>query len=70
MFARTGTSGSTLSAREAFPAIATIARWVLAWRERARQRRDLSRLEDRMLRDIGITRLDVLRESNKPFWLP
>ena len=34
------------------------------WRERA----ELARLDDRMLRDIGITRGDVWGEINKPFW--
>jgi MFS family permease len=41
-----------------------IGRWIA----RAGERRDLARLDDRMLRDIGITRLDVLRERRKPFW--
>jgi uncharacterized protein YjiS (DUF1127 family) len=41
---------------------------LLTWRERARQRRQLRSLNDRMLRDIGITRADVLAESSKPFW--
>ncbi|MGI9507491.1 MAG: DUF1127 domain-containing protein [Geminicoccaceae bacterium] len=36
--------------------------------ERFRQRRALSFLDDRMLRDIGLTRLDVEREITKPFW--
>ncbi|MEE8445811.1 MAG: DUF1127 domain-containing protein [Alphaproteobacteria bacterium] len=38
------------------------------WRDRARQRRRLLELDDRMLRDIGVTRSDVVRESDKPFW--
>jgi uncharacterized protein YjiS (DUF1127 family) len=40
------------------------------WRRRARSRMDLAALDDRMLRDIGITRVDVWREINKPFWRP
>lgn len=41
-----------------------------AWHgmERFRQRRALSQLDDRMLRDIGLTRLDVEQEITKPFW--
>ena len=42
----------------------TIARWI----ERARQRDALSRLDDAMLRDIGITRAEAVREWEKPFW--
>ena len=42
---------------------------VLDWQERARQRRRLSDLDDRMLKDIGLTRADVSREVGKPFWM-
>lgn len=41
---------------------------VLAWRERAHQRRGLQMLDDRLLRDVGLTRLDVEFETQKPFW--
>jgi uncharacterized protein YjiS (DUF1127 family) len=43
---------------------------LLIWRERAQQRRQLERLNDHMLRDIGLTRADVLAEASKPFWQP
>jgi uncharacterized protein YjiS (DUF1127 family) len=43
---------------------------VLSWQERARQRHQLQCLSDHMLRDIGLTRADVLAESTKPFWRP
>ena len=42
---------------------------VFTWRERARQRRQLCALEDRMLKDIGLTRVDVEREAGKNFWV-
>jgi uncharacterized protein YjiS (DUF1127 family) len=38
------------------------------WRDRARQRRQLSGLDERMLADIGINRCDVMRECAKRFW--
>jgi uncharacterized protein YjiS (DUF1127 family) len=38
------------------------------WRQRSRERAQLATLDERMLRDIGISRGDVLREINKPFW--
>jgi uncharacterized protein YjiS (DUF1127 family) len=41
---------------------------LLTWHERARQRRQLLTLNDHMLRDLGLTRADVLAESSKPFW--
>jgi uncharacterized protein YjiS (DUF1127 family) len=41
---------------------------LLIWHERAHQRRHLQALNDHMLRDIGLTRADVMAESSKPFW--
>jgi uncharacterized protein YjiS (DUF1127 family) len=38
------------------------------WQERRRQRFTLARLDDRMLRDIGLTTVDVQHEISKPFW--
>jgi uncharacterized protein YjiS (DUF1127 family) len=38
------------------------------WYERALQRQHLAQLDDRMLKDIGLTRLDVARETSKAFW--
>jgi uncharacterized protein YjiS (DUF1127 family) len=40
----------------------------LAWRARSRERRILIGLDDRMLRDLGLTRVEVYREATKPFW--
>ena len=40
------------------------------WRERARQRRALSKLDDHLLADIGLTRADAERECAQPFWCP
>jgi uncharacterized protein YjiS (DUF1127 family) len=45
-----------------------VADLFLTWRERSRQRRQLQSLNDRMLRDLGLTRADVLAEGSKPFW--
>jgi uncharacterized protein YjiS (DUF1127 family) len=41
---------------------------VAAGHERRRQRAALARLDDRMLRDIGLTSADVDGEVSKPFW--
>ena len=38
------------------------------WRRRSRDRAELARFDERMLRDIGISPGDVWREINKPFW--
>lgn len=47
--------------RQAFGAFAT-------WQERARQRQHLATLDDRLLKDIGLSRVDVARETSKAFW--
>jgi uncharacterized protein YjiS (DUF1127 family) len=43
---------------------------LLTWQERAEQRQYLARLDDWMLRDIGLSRADVASETDKPFWRP
>jgi uncharacterized protein YjiS (DUF1127 family) len=48
--------------------VAGLAAWAMFWSERARQRRALAALDDRMLKDIGLTRADVTVEFDKPFW--
>lgn len=51
--------------------VALIVRLVevmLVWQERRRQRRQLSRMDDYMLRDIGLSSADVEHEVHKPFW--
>jgi uncharacterized protein YjiS (DUF1127 family) len=48
--------------------LARLLNHVVQWRERARGRRLLQQLDDRMLRDVGMSRSDVERESAKYFW--
>jgi len=43
-------------------------RLVMHWTDRARQRRALAELDDRLLDDAGITRRQVAEEVRKPFW--
>lgn len=43
-------------------------RLLATWVDRIRKRRELARLDDRMLSDIGVTRLAADREVNKNFW--
>ena len=38
------------------------------WRRRARERKELAQLDDRMLKDIGFTRADAEFITSKPFW--
>jgi uncharacterized protein YjiS (DUF1127 family) len=45
-----------------------LASQVVLWQERARSRRLLQQLDNRMLRDVGLSRCDVDRECAKHFW--
>ncbi len=42
--------------------------WFGVRAQRLRQRRALSRLDDRLLRDIGLSRSEAMQEINRPFW--
>jgi uncharacterized protein YjiS (DUF1127 family) len=56
----------------ALDALSDATDWVLGtlreWRRRSRDRAQLTVLDDRMLRDIGLTRSDAEFLANKPFW--
>ncbi len=41
---------------------------IFEWRSRALERHALRSLDDRMLRDVGLSRADLERELQKPFW--
>lgn len=45
-----------------------IAATMSLWLARSRSRRVLATLDDRQLRDLGLTPAQALRESDKPFW--
>jgi uncharacterized protein YjiS (DUF1127 family) len=46
-----------------------VIRRIAEWQRRSRSRQELEGLSDATLRDIGITRCDVHRETHKPFWM-
>ena len=48
-------------------AVPRLTALVAAWRDRARERHQLARLDDRALRDMGLSRYDVAEEVGKPF---
>lgn len=54
------------------PRLSMMGRTLLArlqrWAQLYRQRRDLARASDAMLKDLGLSRADVMRESERPFW--
>jgi len=41
---------------------------LLDWMERYRSRRALSAMTDAQLSDVGLSRADIHREADKPFW--
>ena len=63
-YRRTEHSVQTLAER-----LLNLWRTLEIWQVRARQRRDLLDLDDRLLRDIGINRAVAEREASKPFWV-
>jgi uncharacterized protein YjiS (DUF1127 family) len=57
-----------LPSRLARRAMSATLQQLLLWQERATERHHLSMAEDRMLRDVGLTRADLAPEIRKPFW--
>jgi uncharacterized protein YjiS (DUF1127 family) len=49
-------------------ALAGVAALARGWRARARSRRALLALDERALRDIGVSRAAAQREGELPFW--
>ena len=64
-------AGTEFASRVSFGRIAVdLARLFALWRERSRQRRALMKLDERMLRDVGIGRIEADNEARKWFWQP
>ncbi|MGH6912665.1 MAG: DUF1127 domain-containing protein [Geminicoccales bacterium] len=63
-----GESWTALAWRQALSALDHAVDSILTWRERARTRRQLLAMDDRLLSDIGITRAEAHHEAEKPFW--
>jgi len=65
------TQSKTNSARAYSQQSALVTRFVrvfAAWSERYRARRALSRLDEHMLRDIGLSQNEARREVARRFW--
>ena len=48
--------------------ISMIKRQLLRWYELHRQRQQLMSLSDAALKDLGLSRADIQREAELPFW--
>lgn len=69
----TGSSPSTSPAPVRVMAAIVRPVWILAecamdWHGRWKQRQALMALDDHLLKDIGVSRLDADHEARKPFW--
>jgi uncharacterized protein YjiS (DUF1127 family) len=69
-FGRTDTpSRSSAAAQRRWPEwLYSIIRIWRRIQERSRQRRALLELDDHMLRDVGVSRLEAEREGRRSFW--
>ena len=60
------------SHRTALDDLSDAAQWLMAtfreWGRRSREREQISQMDERTLKDIGITRAEALRLASKPFW--
>jgi uncharacterized protein YjiS (DUF1127 family) len=48
--------------------LAQLREMLHVWRDRQRQRRELSRWTERDLHDVGLSWSEVVHEAEKPFW--
>ena len=47
---------------------AQVEETIHTWRERIRSRQELAHWSERDLHDVGISRSDIVHETEKPFW--
>lgn len=45
------------------------ANLIVTWRQRSKERQELSLLDARSLRDLGLNPGSIQFEANKPFWI-
>ena len=55
-------------ARIRLPMLSRLVRAIDMWLARRQGWQDLNLLDDRMLKDVGITRQQVVRRVRQPFW--
>lgn len=59
---------SPVAAPLAVAPFAAAVRLLDTWRRRARERDEMTKLDHRALRDLGLSASQVQFEANKPFW--
>jgi len=50
------------------PLLRAVLDRIAHWRQNARGRAQLAKLDERLLKDIGLSRSEAWREANTPFW--
>lgn len=53
---------------KSYKSVYQITKKIKYWMERSHQRKQLAKLDDRMLNDIGLSREQVKKEISQPFW--
>lgn len=66
MFGASAVCGAQPSIAERILSVPFVA--LATWGERLKQRAELTEMDDRMLKDIGVSRTAALAEADKPFW--
>ena len=61
-------SAGRLQGRRPFEILRAVGRQFSRWWQLAEQRRRLAMLDDATLKDLGLSRADVIQESERSFW--
>jgi len=61
-------SAGRLQGRRPFAILRAVSRQLSRWWQLAEQRRRLAMLDDATLKDLGLSRADVIQESERSFW--
>jgi len=56
------------SSRSIVDVLKAVIQRMKRWHELAQQRRQLAMLSDAGLKDLGLSRADIMEESERPFW--
>ena len=61
-------SAGRFQGRRPFEILRAVGRQFARWWQLAEQRRRLAMLDDAALKDLGLSRADVIQESERSFW--
>ena len=61
-------SAGRLKNRRPIEILRALGRQIACWWQLAEQRRRLAMLDDAALKDLGLSRADVIQESERSFW--